>query len=162
MKKTWLFLLLSLFLSGCAHRQNVHVTSHIVTEITITCETCTQFTRRYYNTHEKMQQVLLYLRAVSPGYPTKEDPEPLAGRVIYITLHRADGTRNVYRQKDNRFLQQGGQPWRQINQDWGASLYRILLENESDPELGPEAYRPLPGSWRYRRWVVDAHKKHPG
>lgn len=162
MKKAWLFLLLLFLLSGCGRRQDVHVTSHIVTEITVTCESCTHFTRRYYNTHEKMQQILLYLRAVSPGYPTREDPEPLAGRVICITLHRADGTRKVYRQKGSRFLQQGGQPWRQINREWGATLYRILLENESDPETGPEAYLPLPEARRYRRWIGAARKKHPG
>ena len=45
------------------------------------------------------------------------------------------------------------------------TLYQLLLENESDPEPGREAYRPLPGSWLYSRFVqaaVEAKRNHPG
>ena len=131
-KKMWVFLLLWGLLAGCHPKKDTDVTAYIVTEITITCETCDQFTRRYYNTHEKMQKILLYLRSVSPGFTPNEDPEPLAGRVIYMTLHLANGSTKIYRQKNDLYLQEGHNPWKQIKSEWGANLYHILLENESD------------------------------
>lgn len=161
MKKAFIFLLLYLCLTGCRPQKHTDVASHIVTEITITCETCNDFTRRYYNSHEKMQKVLLYLRAVSPGFTPDEDPEPIAGRVIYITLHKADGTTKIYRQKNDRYLQEGHHPWKKIKPEWGATLYQIIMENESDPETGKNAYHPLPGSWQYSRWVEEAAGSPP-
>lgn len=159
MKKVILWLLLPFMLTGCQPRVHTDVSSHIVTEMTITCETCSEFTRRYYNTHEKMQKILLYLRSVSPGFTPDEDPEPLAGRVICITLQRADGTTKIYKQKGDRYLQEGTNAWKKIKPEWGATLYQIILENESDPETGKNAYRPLPGSWQYSRWVEEATGK---
>lgn len=156
MKKVLILLLLSFCLTGCKPRVHTDVASHIVTEITITCETCNDFSQRYYNTHEKMQQILLYLRSVSPGFAPDEDPEPLAGRVICITLRRADGTTKIYRQKDDRYLQEGTSPWKKIKPEWGASLWQIIAQNESDPHPGRNAYHPLPGSWQYSRWVEEA------
>ena len=156
LKKVVFALLLALALTGCYPQRTTDVASHIVTEITITCETCTDFTRRYYNTHEKMQKFLLYLRSVSPGFTPDEDPEPLAGRVICITLWKADGTTKIYRQKNDRYLQEGTGPWKKIRQEWGASLYQLLLENESDEELGRGIPSPPPGSWRYREFVRQA------
>ena len=155
-KKACTILLLAFCLAGCKPKEHANVASHIVTGITITCESCNDFTRRHYNTHEKMQKILLYLRSVGPGFTPDEDPEPLSGRVIYITLYRADGTTKVYRQKGDRYLQEGTNPWKTIRADWGASLYQIILENDSDPEPTKNAYRPLPGSWQYSRWVKEA------
>jgi hypothetical protein len=127
--------MLCCLLWGCRNRGAVDVTSHIVTEISITCHYGAQQSYRYYNTHEKMQQVLLYLRAVSPGFTPKDDPETLDGTIVHITLHRADGSIKVYRQKDDRYLQEGDNSWKQIKAEWGADLWRILQENESDPQI---------------------------
>ena len=152
-KKAIIFLLLSLILVGCRPVEEENVSAHIVKEITITCENCTSFTRRYYNTNSKMQKILLYLRSVSPGTASKEDPEELAGQVICITLRRVDGSTKLYRQKNDRYLQVGNDPWRKINPEWGVSLFQLIMENESDPETEPAGYHPLPGSWQYNRLV---------
>ena len=153
LKKAILILFLSCMLTGCQPKKATNVQAHVVTEITITCQTYNDWVHRYYNTPKKMQNILLYLRAVSPGFAPNENPETVPGRMIYITLQRADGTTKIYRQKNERYLQEGSNPWRQINADWGASLYQLVLSNESDPQPGREAYRPLPGSWRYHRFV---------
>ena len=160
LKKTFIFLFLTFFMTGCHPQSHTDAASQIVTEIIVTCETCTDFTHRYYNTHEKMQPILLYLRAVSPGFKPDIDPEPLSDRVICITLQKADGSQKVYRQKADRYLQQNHGAWRKINPEWGATLYRILLENESDPQSDPTAYHPLPGSWQYSRFVLQVTGTH--
>lgn len=154
-KKVLLFIILVIFTAGCRPQPQTDVAAHIVTEITITCQNCNDFTRRYYNTHEKMQKILLYLRSVSPGFTPEEDPEPLAGRVICITLHRADGSTKIYRQKGDRYLQEGTKPWKKIKPEFGAGLWQILLENASDEESLRAGYRPLPGSWQYSLWVLE-------
>lgn len=153
LKRTLFFLLLAILLTGCYRNSHTDVASQIVTEITVTCETCTEFTRRYYNTHEKMQPILLYLRAVSPGFKPDTDPEHLSDRIICITLQKADGSTKVYRQKADRYLQQDHGDWRKINPEWGVTLYRILLENDSDPEKRDFLNHDLPGSWQYNRWI---------
>jgi hypothetical protein len=132
-KKGILILLMCALLSGCRPQKQTDVASHIVTEITITWQADDQLTHRYYNTHKKMQQILLYLRSVSPGFTPDEDPETLGGQEVRITLRRADGSAKVYRQKNDRYLQEEANPWKQIKPEWGASLYQIVLENESDP-----------------------------
>lgn len=156
LKRTLLFLTFALLLTGCQRNRYTDVASQIVTEITVTCETCTDFTRRYYNTHEKMQPILLYLRAVTPGFKPDTDPELLSDRVICITLQKADGSQKVYRQKADRYLQQDHGAWRKIDPEWGATLYQILMENESDPEKRGFLHRDLPDSWKYRRWIGEA------
>ena len=153
LKRTLFFLLLAILLTGCHRNSHTDVASQIVTEITVTCETCTEFTRRYYNTHEKMQPILLYLRAVSPGFKPDTDPEHLSDRIICITLQKADGSTKVYRQKADRYLQQDHGDWRKINPEWGVTLYRILLENDSDPQKRDFLNHGLPGSWQYSRWI---------
>lgn len=153
LKRTLFFLLLAILLTGCHRNSHTDVASQIVTEITVTCETCTEFTRRYYNTHEKMQPILLYLRAVSPGFKPDTDPEHLSDRIICITLQKADGSTKVYRQKADRYLQQDHGDWRKINPEWGVTLYRILLENDSDPQKRDFLNHDLPGSWQYSRWI---------
>ncbi len=138
LRKLWLLFLLCGLLTGCHWQKSPDVTAHIVTEITVTCPDSELFTHRYYNTHAKMQQILLYLRAVSPGFTPKDDPESLAGSVIQITLHRADGSIKVYRQKNDRYLQEDQNGWKQIKAEWGADLMRLLLENESDFETAKD------------------------
>lgn len=156
LKRTLFFLIFTFLLTGCHRSSYTDVASQIVTEITVTCETCTDFTRRYYNTHEKMQPILLYLRAVSPGFRPDTDPEPISARLICITLQKADGSQKVYRQKADSYLQQDYGAWRKINPEWGVTLYRILIENESDPEKRAFLHHDLPGSWKYRRWIGQA------
>ena len=156
MKKVLLWCLLAGILAGCHPAKPAEITSQIVTEIIVTCQTCNDFTRRYYNTPKKMQPVLLYLRSVSPGFTPEKDPEPLAGRVICITLRMADGSVKVYRQKDSRYLQEGKNPWKKIDPDWGATLYPLLLENPSDPEPRSCAYQlcpTFPRDWLYRKSI---------
>lgn len=156
MNKVLLWCLLAGILAGCHPAKPAEITSQIVTEVIVTCQTCNDFTRRYYNTHKKMQPILLYLRSVSPGFTPEKDPEPLAGRVICITLRMADGSAKIYRQKDSHYLQEGKQPWKKIDPEWGATLYPLLLENQSDPESRSRTYQSsscFPGDWLYRKSI---------
>ena len=162
MKKTIVWLFLFAILTGCHSAPSMDVASQIVSEIIVTCQTCNDFTRRYYNTHKKMQPILLYLRSVSPGFTPEEDPEPLAGRVICITLRMADGNVKIYRQKDSRFLQEGKNPWKKIDPEWGSTLYPLLMEHPSDPEPRQSAFSLIPHfphSWQYSLWIQEARRR---
>ncbi len=150
------------FLTGCHRGTPGGVAGHMVTEITVTCETCTAFTRRYYNTPEKMQRILLYVRGIGPRFTPAEDPEALGGQTICITMTCADNSRKIYRQKDALYFQGGTGLWKQIDPAKGIDLWRLLHEMPSDPEDTPLIYESpprLPGNWSYspalRRFMAD-------
>lgn len=149
-------------LTGCRPSVSGGVAGHLVTQITVTCETCTDFTRRYYNTAEKMQRILLYIRSIGPMFTPDADPEALAGRIICITMTCADNSQKIYRQKDTLYFQEGTGPWKQIDPEHGIQLWRILFETPSDPEKTrflPDSLPRLPGNWIYspalRRFHAD-------
>lgn len=140
-------------LCGCHPVTRQDIASRIVTQITVTCETCSDFTRRFYNTNEKMQLILLYIRCLKPRFAPQTDPEPLAGRTICITVTCADNTTRIYRQKDNLYFQEGTGPWQQVRPDQGSDLWRIVLFTPSDPEAHPRLSPDLP---RLRGWFNAA------
>lgn len=135
-------------LTGCRPSQKEHIAAKMVTQITITCETCADFTRRYYNTNEKMQLILLYIRDLGPKFKPKEDPDSVYGRTICITMTCADGSSKIYRQKGNQYFQAGTQPWQSINMERGNDLWRIVLYTPSDPEPESLMHPSLPRQLR--------------
>lgn len=141
-----------LLLSGCRPTANQPIAGKLITDITITCQTCVDVTRRYYNTNEKMQLILLYIRDLGPRFKTKDDPESISGREISITMRCVDGTKKVYRQKNDRYFQAGLEEWTQIDPERGSALWRIVLHTPGDPEPPSAQRQQLPS---YKR-------KHPG
>lgn len=134
-----------LLLSGCSRiPQTNNIQSEMVTEITITCETCNDFTRRYYNTGKKMQPILLFIRKIGHTFSADTDPELLDGNTISIVMTCADQTRKVYRIKDNRYFQAGSSPWQQIDPEKAGSLWKIILATPSDPEKNPMTGSSVP------------------
>ncbi len=145
MKKGSICLLLCLLLTGCAPAPAQRsLSSQVVRQITVTAESCGHTTRRYYNTNGKMQQLLLYIRKLSPLFATDADPESLTGRTICITMTCADGTRHIYRQKNDRYFQTGTGPWQKIAPGKNSDLWRILLRTPSDPRPARLTGPPLP------------------
>ena len=152
-KKRFLCLLLTaaLCLGGCVPRQDAGIRGQLVTQMVITEETSQKFTRRFYNTNEKMQLILLYIRSLGPKFTPEENPEALQGQTICIHMQCADGTQKIYRQKDQAYFQEGTGPWRRIDPERGSQLWRILIHTPSDPEPDRLRHSSLPrvtGGWQ--------------
>ena len=127
---TWI---LSFFflLSGCT-RKEVTSSFPLVTEISVHYENDTVQGQLSYTDDEKMQMILTYLRLLKPyGQPT-EDPETAEGTLFEISLHYADGGFTVYRQKADRYLKSGEEPWLCISPQKATELSLLLGYLEED------------------------------
>lgn len=164
MKKAgfWLLMLILLCVfSGCQPQRQMAINGKLVTQIVVTSEDHAQFTRRFYNTNEKMQLILLYIRSLGPRFTPEEDPESLPGRIICITMRCADGSQKIYRQKDTLYFQEGNSPWMQMDPERGSQLHRILVHTPSDPEPEPLEHMCLPriaGPWQDRQAIWRIHR----
>ena len=128
---TWI---LSFFflLSGCTRKQTP-ASFPLVTEITVQYENGPIQGQLSYTDDEKMQLILTYLRLLKPyGQPT-EDPESAEGTLFEISLHYADGGSAVYRQKADRYLKSGEEPWLCIPPQKATELSVLLGYLEEDP-----------------------------
>lgn len=136
-KPVKIFFLLVIFslLGGCSRTfsQNQFAT-HVVTEITVTCETCEDFTQRYYASPEKVRAILLCIRKLGPDFPAQTDVDAIPGKTLSITLGCTDGSRVTYRIRNNQFIQKNGGTWRRINQKNALGFYQLILGIDSDPE----------------------------
>lgn len=135
--KKWLFICVAitgLLLSGCRHYSNPSMESNLVTKIIITGQTDTETIHRYYDTPEKMRQVLLYIRSVRRGFQAQVDPTTIDGRSVCITTISADDTQKVYQQKDNQYFQIDTGVWQQIEAERGEKLWELIRQLPSDPE----------------------------
>ena len=134
---TWI---LSFFflLSGCTREENVSAFP-LVTEISVHYENGTVEGQLSYTDDEKMQMILTYLRLLKPyGHPP-EDPEAAEGPLIEISLHYANGGSTVYRQKADRYLQTGKNPWLCIPPQKAMELSLLLGYLEEDiPETSQD------------------------
>ncbi len=145
MKKRIFCLLLCFLLTGCSHQpERRGIASQIVKEITVSCQNGSRTVCRYYNTDEKMQRLLLYIRQLSPLFAADSDPEQLSGRTICITMTCSDGSRHIYRQKGDRYFQKGTGPWQKIGPGNTGRLWRIVLQTASDPRPPRLTDSPLP------------------
>lgn len=139
-----LFLTAAVLLSGCRPHTQTPSQSPIVTQIVATVEDSEHFLRRFYNTDEKMQAVLLCIRRLRPRFTPALDPEPLKKPTLCITMTCNDGSERLYRLKDIHFLQTGTDPWKKVDTGPASDLWRLLWEMESDPETPRTFHVPLP------------------
>lgn len=146
MKKAFLITLTAVFLllSGCQPNMQSNVQSHVVTEITVTCESCDGFIRRYYNTAEKMQPILLYIRKIGRTFSVNTDPELVSKTTICIIMTCSDQTQKIYRLKDDCYFQEGSSPWQQYNPEKAGDLWNFILNTPSDPDEQHRTGNPLP------------------
>ena len=79
-----------------------------------------------------MEYVLLYLRLLEPTGKPETDPDALADAVFEINVTLSDGSRQVYRQKAHRYLSLNGGPWKTIDPEQAAGLYRLIAKVPSD------------------------------
>lgn len=134
----------ALALSGCRHYSNPGMEQTLVTKILITAETENGSIRRYYDSPEKMRQVLLYIRSVQRGFETKEDPTALPGRSICITTFSVDDTKKVYRQKCDLYFQTDAGVWQDLDPEKAQSIWDLLYRLPSDPETPRNSTASLP------------------
>ena len=121
-------------LGGCRHYSNPSMEHNLVTKIIITGETEDGSFRLYYDSPEKMRQVLLYIRSVRRGFHGRVDPPAMEGSSICITTVSADNTQKVYRQNNDQYFQLDTGVWQQIDPKNGAALWELLMQLPSDPQ----------------------------
>lgn len=126
-------LVCSLF-GGCMHFISKTEPSpvRVVTHIDITYENGAIRTQRHYQDSGKMSQVLNYLRLIDPYGRPAVDPEFVAGSQFHIELAFSDGSRKIYRQKADRYMQIDGGDWQTINPARAEELSLLLGQMESD------------------------------
>ncbi len=107
----------------------------VVTAVTVFYENGPIQALRHYTSDGKMQQILDYLRLISPYGTPGEDPETAAGSDYQIVLSYSDGKQKTYRQKADRFLQGVDGRWQNIDPSQAEDLARILGQLESDSVL---------------------------
>ena len=125
---------LSLLLYGCHHYTNPSVDRAIVTQIVISGQTADGPIHRYYNSPDKMRQVLLYIRKASVGFHAQVDPDTVDGPSVSISTVSVDNTRKVYHQKSNEFFQTEAGVWQQLDPEAGAGLWELIRQLPSDPQ----------------------------
>ena len=137
MKKRLIFLTAFIFLVIIITYSNaVHTPpalTRVVTHVDITSQQEQVPVHRHYNTPEKVESVLLYLRLLRPLYNPEIDPETVSGDVYEITLHYSDGQSRTYRQKAHRFISMDRRPWQTVDPKYAAGLYELLRYYPSDP-----------------------------
>ena len=139
----FVLVIISLF-SGCRQGFSQKSTSsNLVSSITITCESCGNFSRRDYSSPEKMRLILLCIRKLGPDFPARTDVDAIAGKTLCITLSCADGSRITYRIKNNQYIQKNAGQWRQINLDNASGFFQLIMNTPSD-EISRISQDPLP------------------
>lgn len=141
-----------LFLSGCVTQSPEGPSGSLVRQIVATAEGRDYFLRRFYNTDDKMEPILLTLRSLRPHFSPDQDVDALDLPVLCITLSCSDGTERLYRLKDVRFLQTGTGDWKKVDTGKAARLWELLWQLPDDPENSRSFHHPLPrihGVWRY-------------
>lgn len=157
---TIVLLFVALLLSACRPANQGSAHSPIVRQIVATEEGSDYFLRRYYDTNEKMQAVLIALRALRPKFDADADVQALRKPTLCLVLRCSDGSEQLYRLKGNFYLQIGTGPWKKVDSGRAGELWRLLWEMESDPETPHTFHSPLPrlrGNWTY----PYGHRKFP-
>ncbi len=142
---------LAALLVGCWVSRQPVITGNLVTQIVVTGENTDQYIRRFYNTDEKMQLILLYIRSLGPKFTPDEDPGTQKEPMLCITMHYADGSQKIFRQKGQQYFQEGMDTWRKIDPERGRDLWWIVLHTPADPEPNPLRHASLPrivGPWQ--------------
>lgn len=121
--------------AGCRSQQSEATAPEayrVVTQIEIVYHHKPIVSEGTFSDPEKMQQILLYLRQISPYGTPAEDPEQAEGSDFYITLHYSDRSKKVYHQRADRFLRINNGPWKRIDPKKAMKLSEILATMDSD------------------------------
>lgn len=134
-------LLMLFILSGCGGKgEDTAPTAYrVVQRIHVTYENGGETLERSYETREKMQMILNYLRWVSPYGTPGEDPMSQPGEEFRVELRYSDGTAKTYHQRCDRYLRTGDGPWKRIDPVRGGELRRLLEALEREPDASEEA-----------------------
>ena len=129
-----IFLLMGLLCAGCGYHAPIATmpTHKVVTGVDITFQNGPLYARRIYSDNQKMAVILHYLRFIDPYGTPQETPEETPGSDFYIVLSYSDGSRKLYRQHADRYMQKDG-VWKCIDPKKALELSRILGKMESDP-----------------------------
>ena len=128
MKRIATLLVLVLFLSGCANRNQI--THRVVTGVEVEYTRNGETIHRTYSTPRSIQSILTYLRILRPFGPVI--PEDGADSSCTITLQYSHGPDSVFLQYGDRYLQRDNGDWKRINTSYATLLYPLLLLLPSD------------------------------
>ena len=136
-KAIFLICILGLFcsvFSGCMHfvTQKEEKPIRVVTQIDITFDNGAIHAQRHYQDAQKVRQILDYLRLIDPYGRPAINPELVYGSHFYIELSYSDGSKKVYRQKADRYMQIDGGEWKTINPNRAEELSLLLGQLASD------------------------------
>lgn len=131
-------------ISGCGQVYSQKgIGSQMVQEIQIHCDNCSGALDLRCTEPEGVRTILLCIRALGPDFPARTNVDALTGKTLTITLRCTDGSWQVYRIRNNQYLQKNNGPWRQINMQNASGLYQLLLTLADEPSA--EARDPLSG-----------------
>lgn len=127
-------LLLLVLLTGCTYYAppGEHHGSRVVTAVEVSASVDGLLLRRRYTGEEKMRTVLTYLRKLKPQLFANIDPETFRTNAFRITLTLSDGSRQVFHQLHDQYLQKNDGAWHSIDPAYGSALVRLLEELPSD------------------------------
>ena len=134
-KKIFLIFLLlfaGLSLCGCSRIHSEKPLFRVVTAVDVSCRQENVEISRHYETFEKMEAVLLYIRLADKGRTPETNPETLAADTWQICVQLSDGQQHIYKQKDHRYFYRPRQGWRTLDPAHAAKLYALLRRYESD------------------------------
>ena len=138
MKKIFYFLcaavVSAVIISASLRSDTPQALVRVVTHVDVYSQLDAVKVQRHYNTPEKVESVLLYLRLLKPRYDPELNPDRYTGNLFRITLHFSDGSTRVYQQRAHRLLSRDGRPWLAIDPAKAAGLYALLAHYPSDPE----------------------------
>lgn len=85
-----------------------------------------------YTQPQKMETLLYYLRSLEELGQAETDPERIMGDRFQITVSYSDGTRQIYRQRADRFLSRNDRPWKNVDPQKASLLYPLLMSMPAD------------------------------
>lgn len=124
-----LFLIFSMCGCGLLHSAKP---PRVVTSVDVSCHQKKREIDRHYESFEKMEAVLLYIRLADKGRPPAENPEVLDADTWQICVNLSDGQQHIYKQKDHRYFYRPQLGWRTLRPEHAAKLYSLLRQYPSD------------------------------
>ena len=125
-----LFIIFVIIMCSCSRSDTTPVYK-AVTQVDIVTEYEGSLLHWHYDTPEKIQPVLLHLRLLKPtGKPVQIDDA--SSNMYLISISLSDGQQHFYRQASHKYLSKQNGPFKTIEPQQAAHLYRILQELPSD------------------------------
>lgn len=131
-KKIFPVLFLSVIMCGCGLLHSGKPPLRVVTAVDVSCRQENREISRHYESFEKMEAVLLYIRLADKGRPPTENPNTLDADTWQICVNLSDGQQHIYKQKDHRYFYRPGTGWRTLDPAHAAKLYALLRHYKSD------------------------------